>query len=50
MIRNVLLIAFLMISSIVIGQKTQRIGYIDMEYILQNLPEYNEAQAKINEK
>lgn len=50
MIRNVLLIVFLIVSSSAISQKTQRIGYIDMEYILQNIPEYNVAQAKINEK
>ncbi|NOR27839.1 MAG: OmpH family outer membrane protein [Lutibacter sp.] len=50
MIKKVLLFAFLILSIALNAQKAQRIGYIDMEYILENLPEYNEAQAKINDK
>jgi len=50
MIKKVLLFAFLIVSFASNAQKAQRIGYIDMEYILENIPEYNEAQAKINEK
>ena len=50
MIKNVLLFAFFIISFNSIAQKAQRIGYIDMEYILQNIPEYTEAQSKINQK
>lgn len=50
MIKNVLLFAFLFIGFSSIAQKSQRIGYIDMEYILQNVPDYNEAQNKINAK
>ncbi len=50
MTKNVLLFAFVMLSLTSIAQKAQRIGYIDMEYILQKVPDYNEAQTKINEK
>lgn len=32
------------------AQKPQTIAYIDMEYILENLPKYNEAQKKLDNK
>ena len=32
------------------AQKAQRIGYVDMEYILENIPEYNESQLQLNAK
>lgn len=48
------IILTVLISSLTIGslfaQKTQRIAYIDSEYILENMPEYVDAQAKLNEK
>ncbi len=50
MTKKVLLFAFLILSFSSFAQKTQRIGYIDMEYILENIPEYKDAQAKINAK
>ncbi len=50
MTKKVLLFAFIILSFSSIAQKTQRIGYIDMEYILENIPEYKEAQTKINAK
>ncbi|MDV7187881.1 OmpH family outer membrane protein [Lutibacter sp. TH_r2] len=50
MTKKVLLIAVFFISVTINAQKAQRIGYIDMEYILENLPEYTQAQAKINAK
>jgi len=50
MIKKVLLFAFLISSFASNAQKAQRIGYIDMEYILENIPEYKEAQNKINKK
>ncbi|OYW92658.1 MAG: hypothetical protein B7Z18_07800, partial [Alishewanella sp. 32-51-5] len=31
-------------------QKAQKIGYVDLEYILENIPEYMEAQTTINAK
>ena len=48
--QKVLLFAFIIVSSILYGQKAQRIGYIDMEYILENIPEYKEAQSQVNAK
>lgn len=50
MVKKILLFAFLSLSIVSNAQKAQRIGYIDMEYILENIPEYKEAQAKINAK
>jgi Skp family chaperone for outer membrane proteins len=50
MTKKVLLFAFLIFSISSNAQKAQRIGFIDMEYILENVSEYNEAQAKINAK
>ncbi|WP_111706279.1 OmpH family outer membrane protein [Lutibacter citreus] len=50
MIKKVLLSTLLIISISAIAQRSQRIGYIDMEYILENIPEYNEAQSQINSK
>jgi len=50
MIRNVLFFFIILISTTAIAQKPQRIGYIDMEYILENIPEYTEAQSRLNEK
>jgi Skp family chaperone for outer membrane proteins len=48
------IILTVLISSLTIGslfaQKAQRIAYIDSEYILENMPEYVDAQAKLNEK
>lgn len=32
------------------AQQTVRIGYVDMEYILQNVPEYQEASAQLEKK
>lgn len=50
MTKKVLLFAFLILGFSAIAQKAQKIGYIDMEYILENIPEYKEAQSKLNSK
>jgi len=50
MIKKIFFIAILFISSLTFGQKPQRIAYIDMDYILENVPEYTEAQSRLNEK
>lgn len=50
MIKNIFFIAVFLISSLTIAQKNLRIGYIDMEYILNNVPEYTDAQSKLNDK
>jgi len=50
MIRKGLFFFVLLIGFTVVAQKPQRIGYIDMEYILENVPEYTEAQSRLNTK
>ena len=50
MIRNILIFLTIVFSTVTVAQKPQRIGYIDMEYILENVPEYNEAQSRLNVK
>ncbi|WBX76088.1 OmpH family outer membrane protein [Tenacibaculum ovolyticum] len=48
--KSILSIVLLLITSITVAQKSQRIAYIDMEYILQNIPEYLEAQNSLSAK
>ncbi|WP_308991362.1 OmpH family outer membrane protein [Mariniflexile litorale] len=45
-----LLTLVFMISVSVNAQRGVRIGYIDTEFILENIPEYQEATAQLNEK
>ena len=47
---NVFLYLFLLSGSLITAQKAQRIAYIDMEYILENVPEYLEAQNTLDSK
>ena len=48
--KNILSFVLLLIVSAITAQKSQQIAYIDMEYILQNVPEYIEAQNSLNSK
>lgn len=50
MIKKIFLFAFLILGFSSIAQKAQKIGFVDLEYILENIPEYMEAQTKINAK
>ena len=50
MIRNILFFLAIVFTTVTVAQKPQRIGYIDMEYILENVPEYNDAQSRLNVK
>ena len=50
MIKNIFFIAFFLVSSLIFSQKPQRIAYIDMDYILENVPEYTEAQSRLDQK
>ena len=50
MLLNITLCLFLTSRVLVSAQKAQRIAYIDMEYILENVPEYLEAQNTLNAK
>jgi len=45
-----LLILVSFISFNTYAQRSVRIGYIDTEYILQNVPEFNEASSQLNTK
>lgn len=46
-----LLLAFLMILGVITvkAQGNQKYAYVDTEYILQNIPEYGDAQEEINQ-
>ncbi len=49
--RNIFQIIFILLSvSAIQAQKSIRVGYIDMEYILQNVPEYQEAQNQLDNR
>lgn len=50
--KNIILILALVFSTgfAVQAQQTVRIGYVDMEYILENVPEYQEASAQLERK
>lgn len=50
MIKKIFFIAALIISTLAFSQKSQRIAYIDMDYILENVPEYKDAQSRLNDK
>lgn len=44
-------LAFIALSAFAArAQQTVRIGYVDMEYILENVPEYQEASAQLERK
>ena len=45
-----LLLAIMLISSLAIAQRGVRIGYVDMEYILENVEEYREASQQLETK
>lgn len=47
---RVLIIVILFVNLIVNAQKPQRVGYVDMNYILENIPEYVNAQAQLDTK
>ena len=50
MIRKIIFILTLFVSTIIVAQKAQKIAYIDMQYILDNVPEYVEAESRLNTK
>ena len=52
MIKKVLLTSMivLFISTASFSQRGQKIGYVDLEYILENIPEYAQAQAQLDQK
>ncbi len=49
-VNRVLIIVLIFINFIAFAQKGQRVAYIDMNYILENVPEYFDDQSKLNDK
>ncbi|WP_299682350.1 OmpH family outer membrane protein [uncultured Tenacibaculum sp.] len=47
---NLTFVLLLFAVSVSVAQKNQRIAYIDMDYILQSIPQYIEAQNALNDK
>lgn len=48
--KKLVFICVLLFTVTISAQKPQRVAYIDMEYILENVPEYLEAQNTLNAK
>ena len=48
--KNYFFIILFLISYLVSAQRSVKIGYIDTEYILENLPEYNQVSNRLEEK
>jgi len=49
-VNRVLILVFLCVNFFVNAQKPQRVAYIDMNYILENVPQYAAAQAQLDTK
>ena len=49
-VSRVLFVVLLGVAVFVNAQKPQRVAYIDMNYILENVPEYTDAQAQLDSK
>ena len=48
--KNYFFIILFLITYLVSAQRSVKIGYIDTEYILENLPEYNQVSNRLEEK
>ena len=48
--KNYFFIILFLITYLVSAQRSVKIGYIDTEYILENLPEYNQVSERLEEK
>jgi len=49
-VKRVLIFVCVWISLLATAQKPQRVAYIDMNYILENVPEYQNAQSQLDTK
>ncbi len=49
-VNRVLIIVIILFNFAVHAQKPQKVGYIDMNYILENVPEYVNAQSQLDSK
>lgn len=50
MIKNISILLIALLTQVILAQKPQKIGYIDREYILENVPAYKSAQSKLDAK
>ena len=50
MIKKIVIFVITLATVSGFAQKPQKIGYLDMEYVLENVPEYNAAQSKLDAK
>ncbi len=48
--KNYFFVLLFLVTYIVSAQRSVKIGYIDTEYILENLPEYNQVSERLEEK
>ena len=48
--KRISILTFLLFINITIAQRGVKIGYIDTEYILENLTEYSEVSDRLEEK
>ncbi len=48
MIKKISIIIFILLTQVTNAQKAQKVGYIDRDYILENVPEYTTAQSKLD--
>ena len=48
--KNYFFVLLFLTSTFIFGQRGIKIGYIDTEYILENLPEYNQISKRLEEK
>lgn len=49
-VNRVIIIVSICFNFLVSAQKPQRVGYVDMNYILENVPDYVNAQAQLDTK
>ena len=50
MIKRVSIVLFVLLVQLTYAQKAQKIGYIDRDYVLENIPEYATAQSKLDSR
>ena len=50
MIKRISILITVLFLQFTFAQKAQKVGYIDREYILENVPEYKAAQSKLDAK
>ena len=50
MIKKISILVVLILTQTIFAQRPQKVGYIDRDYILENVPEYQAAQKKLDAK